>query len=51
MAGYRTIDEVRAAVRAFIERYNAAWLIEKNGLKSPLDARTAWERDLMRAAA
>ena len=24
-AVYQTIDEVRAAVRAFIERYNAAW--------------------------
>jgi putative transposase len=48
---YRTIDEVRAAVGAFIDRYNAAWLIEKNGLKSPRAARAAWERDLMRAAA
>lgn len=48
---YRNIDEVRAAVRAFIDRYNAAWLIEKNGLKSPLAARAAWGRDLMRAAA
>ena len=48
---YRTIDEVRAAVRAFIDRYNAAWLIEKNGLESPRAARAAWERDLMRAAA
>jgi transposase InsO family protein len=48
---YRTIDEVRAAVRAFIDRYNAAWLIEKNGLRSPLAARAAWERDLMRVAA
>jgi transposase InsO family protein len=48
---YRTIDDVRAAVRAFVEGYNAAWLIEKNGLKSPLEARAAWERDLMPAAA
>ena len=48
---YRTIDEVRAAVCAFIDRYNAAWLLEKNGLKSPRAARAAWERDLMRAAA
>lgn len=48
---YRTIDEVRAAVGAFIDRYNAAWLIEKNGLRSPRAARAAWERDLMRAAA
>jgi putative transposase len=48
---YQTIDEVRAAVRLFIDGYNAAWLIEKNGLKSPLGARAAWERELMAAAA
>jgi transposase InsO family protein len=48
---YRTLEEVRAAVRAFVDRYNASWLIEKNGLMSPLDARTAWERGLMKAAA
>ena len=39
---YRSLDEVRAAVRTFIDRYNAAWLIEKNGLRSPLAARAAW---------
>jgi hypothetical protein len=38
-------------VRLFIEGYNAAWLIEKNGLLSPLDARAAWGRKLMPAAA
>ena len=48
---YRTIDEVRAAVRLCVEGYNAAWLIEKNGLLSPLDARAAWQRKLMPAAA
>jgi transposase InsO family protein len=48
---YRTLEEVRAAVRAFVDRYNASWLIEKNGLMSPLDARTAWKRGLMKAAA
>jgi putative transposase len=48
---YQTLDEVRAAVRDFVDRYNAAWLIEKNGLLSPLDARAAWERHLMPAAA
>jgi putative transposase len=48
---YQTIDDVRAAVRLFIDGYNAAWLIEKNGLKSPLDARAARERELTAAAA
>jgi len=39
---FQTIDEVRDAVRAFATRYNAEWLIEKNGHRSPLDARAAW---------
>jgi putative transposase len=38
---FQTIDEVRDAVRAFVARYNAEWLIEKNGYLSPLDARAA----------
>jgi putative transposase len=32
---FQTLDEVRDAVRAFIARYNAEWLIEKNGHLSP----------------
>ena len=36
---FQTLDEVRAAVRAFIARYNAEWLIEKNGYLSPRDRR------------
>jgi hypothetical protein len=38
---FQTIDEVREAVREFAARYNAAWLIEKNGYLGPLDARAA----------
>ncbi len=38
---FQTIDEVRNAVRDFAARYNAKWLIEKNGYLSPLDARAA----------
>jgi transposase InsO family protein len=38
---FQTIDEVRKAVREFVARYNAEWLIEKNGYLSPLDARAA----------
>src|SRR6188472_1335589 len=48
---YRTIDEVRDAVRDFIARYNAEWLIEKNGLRSPNGTRAAWYQSAMRAAA
>ena len=39
---FQTIDEVRDAVRTFAARYNAEWLIEKNGYLSPLDARAVW---------
>ena len=48
---FQTIDEVRDAVRTFAARYNAEWLIEKNGHRSPDAARAAWnERTLRRAA-
>ena len=48
---FQTIDEVRDAVRDFAARYNAEWLIEKNGHRSPLEARAAWlDTNLRRAA-
>jgi hypothetical protein len=48
---FQTIDEVREAVRDFAARYNAEWLIEKNGYLSPLDARAAHlDTNLRRAA-
>jgi transposase InsO family protein len=47
---FQTIDEVREAVREFAARYNAEWLIEKNGYLSPLNARAArLDTNLMRA--
>jgi transposase InsO family protein len=48
---FQTIGEVRDAVRAFVVRYNAEWLIEKNGHRSPLDARAAWLEQTFRRAA
>lgn len=48
---YQTIDDVRAAVRAFFERYNHQWLVEKNGLASPHQTRIAWEQASMKQAA
>ena len=48
---YQTIDDVRAAVRKFFELYNAQWLIEKNGLRSPRQTRFAWEKANMKHAA
>ena len=48
---FQTIDEVRHAIRDFAVRYNAEWLIEKNGYLSPLDARAArLDTNLRRAA-
>lgn len=36
---FRTIDEVREAVRQFIPVYNEQWLVEKLDYQSPLEAR------------
>ena len=47
----RTIDDVRDAVRAFVARYNAEWLIEKNGHRSPADMPAAWQAETFRRAA
>jgi putative transposase len=48
---WQTIDEVRDAVRAFAALYNAEWLIEKNGYRSPDAARSAWNQETFRRAA
>ena len=48
---FQTIEEVRDAVRAFVVRYNAGWLIEKNGYRSPADMRAAWQGEIFRRAA
>jgi transposase InsO family protein len=48
---FQTIDEVRNALRAFADRYNAEWLIEKNGHRSPIDRRAAWMDQITSRAA
>jgi putative transposase len=48
---FQTIDDVREAVRAFVARYNAEWLIEKNGHCSPADMRAVWQQETFRRAA
>ena len=45
---FKNLDEVRRAVAAFVERYNAEWRVEKLGFKSPSEAR---EDYALRAAA
>ena len=39
---YQDIEEVRIAVRAYFERYNQHWLLEKNGYQSPAETRRQW---------
>jgi putative transposase len=39
---FRNLEEVRSAVRDFVELYNAEWMIEKLGYLSPAQAREAY---------
>jgi putative transposase len=48
---FQTIEDVRDAVRAFVARYNAEWLVEKNGYRSPAQMRTAWQEETFSRAA
>ena len=48
---FQTLEAVRDAVRAFVARYNAEWLIEKNSYRSPADMRAAWQGETFRRAA
>ena len=45
---FRTLEEVRAAVGEFVERYNTQWRLEKLGFQTPLEARQ--EHSLRQAA-
>jgi len=36
---YHTVDELRVAVAAFVERYNTHWRVEKLGFLTPTEAR------------
>jgi transposase InsO family protein len=38
---FRTVDDVRNAVRTFTELYNSEWRVEKNGFRSPDEIRQA----------
>src|SRR3954452_5269595 len=48
---FQTIDDVRDAVRAFVTRYNAEWLVEKNGYRSPAQMRATWQEETFKRAA
>ena len=40
---FRNLAEVRAAVAAFVERYNQCWRLEKLAYRTPLEAREQFE--------
>jgi putative transposase len=48
---FQTIDDVRDAVRACVARYNAEWLVAKNGYRSPARMRADWQGETLRRAA
>ncbi len=39
---FKNLEEVRDAVRAFVELYNEHWRVEKIGFLTPAEARRAW---------
>jgi transposase InsO family protein len=49
---FQNLQKVREAVRHFVDIYNRVWLVEKNGFKSPWQARAQWQAQtsLARAA-
>jgi putative transposase len=46
---FRNIEEVREAVRQFVELYNTKWLLGKLDYQSPLEVRRSYYK-LRRAA-
>jgi putative transposase len=50
-SNFRNIEEVRRAVGKFVQDYNAEWRVEKNGFRSPRQAREAWFAALSKQAA
>jgi hypothetical protein len=41
--GLQNLEDVRSAVRRFVDTYNRDWLVEKKGFKSPWQARADWQ--------
>jgi len=36
---FQTLDEARAVIGAFIEKYNNEWLIQRHGYRTPAEVR------------
>ena len=43
---FQTLDDVRAAVAEFVERYNQSWRLEKLGYQTPIEASTVMLRSV-----
>jgi putative transposase len=41
---FRTLEEARWVIGAFIRRYNADWLLERHGYRTPAEVRQAFTR-------
>jgi len=39
---FHNLEEVRTAVRRFVNTYNQEWLVEKNDFLSPWHAKAQW---------
>jgi putative transposase len=39
---FKNIEELREAIRSFVEDYNEEWLLQKLGYRSPREARRGW---------
>jgi len=39
---FQNLEEVRTAVRRFVDTYNREWLVEKNGFLSPWQVKAKW---------
>lgn len=40
---FRTLEQARLQIGLFVARYNAQWLIERLGFRSPVEARLDWQ--------
>lgn len=39
---FESLDEARRAIGEFIVRYNAAWILERHGYRTPAEVRRAF---------
>ncbi|HEX2090887.1 MAG TPA: integrase core domain-containing protein [Longimicrobiaceae bacterium] len=41
---FRTLEEARAVIGDFIQRYDSEWLLERHGYKTPAEVRCEFTR-------